>query len=64
MKILKTNHGDLKLPAFLPDATSGFIKGVDSKDLYSVNIDGVVVNAYHALKRNLVKNFHGRALNI
>lgn len=59
MKILKTNHGDLKLPAFLPDATSGFIKGVDSKDLYSVDIDGVVVNTYHALKRNLIGTIAG-----
>jgi len=47
---LKTLHGNLKLPAFFPDATFGQIKGLDNKKLRKIDVDGVVVNAYHFLK--------------
>ncbi|PIN77616.1 hypothetical protein COV15_01670 [Candidatus Woesearchaeota archaeon CG10_big_fil_rev_8_21_14_0_10_34_12] len=47
---LKTLRGNLKLPAFFPDATYGQIRGLDNKKLRKLNVDGVVVNAYHFLK--------------
>ena len=54
MQQIKTNHGVLKLPAFLPDATAGFVKGIDSNDLIQASVDGVVVNTYHLMQRTLV----------
>ncbi|MEK6878514.1 MAG: tRNA guanosine(34) transglycosylase Tgt [Nanoarchaeota archaeon] len=53
-KILKTNSGNLKLPAFLPDATLSYIRGLDSQDLENTKTSGVVVNTYHLLANNLI----------
>src|SRR3989344_3897857 len=53
-KSLKTTHGNLQLPAFFPDATYGKIIGIDNKDLNKIKLDGLVVNAYHILKNNLL----------
>lgn len=38
-----------KLPIFLPDATRGVVKALDSRDLESVGIKGVMVNTYHLI---------------
>lgn len=54
LKELKTLHGNLKLPAFFPDATQGYIRGPSSRDLINLNVDGVVVNTYHLLLHNLI----------
>lgn len=35
------------MPAFFPDATLGFVRAVETKDLFSIGTSGVVVNAYH-----------------
>ena len=55
IKKIKTLHGELKLPAFFPDATRGFIKCLSDEDLVKTNSAGVVVNAYHLLKENKIK---------
>jgi queuine tRNA-ribosyltransferase len=55
MKALKTLHGNLKLPAFFPDATYGHVIGTSVKDLENCKIDGVVVNTYHLLKHKLIE---------
>lgn len=39
----------LTLPTFFPDATRGVIRSVDSNDLRSVNVPGIVVNTYHLM---------------
>ena len=44
-----------KLPIFLPDATRGVTKGVDSIDLVGAGIEGVVVNTYHLMSSPGVK---------
>jgi queuine tRNA-ribosyltransferase len=54
MKQLKTLHGTINLPAFFPDATYGQVKCVSSSELENIGIDGVVVNAYHLLKHNII----------
>ncbi len=41
----------LKLPAFLPDATSGYVRAVDSRDLERVNIQAVVMNTFHLMQK-------------
>lgn len=45
--IIETAHGRLKTPLFLPDATRGFIKTLDSADLKLSGAEALVVNTYH-----------------
>src|SRR3989344_158343 len=45
----------LHLPAFFPDATYGHIISLNSKNIEKTKVDGVVVNIYHLLKHNLIK---------
>ena len=52
---LQTKNGVVSLPAFFPDATSGFVKGVDSQDLVKAGIRGLVVNTYQILRLSLAK---------
>ena len=48
---LVTRRGTLDVPTFLPDATRAGVRGVSSDDLRRIGIDGVVVNAFHLLRR-------------
>jgi queuine tRNA-ribosyltransferase len=43
-------HGTLRLPAFLPDATRAVVRAVDSADLESVGIEGLVMSAFHLMQ--------------
>ncbi len=47
MNSLDTNHGLLSLPVFLPDATRGLVRAIDSQDLEACKIEAVVVNTLH-----------------
>lgn len=47
MKTLNTNHGPLKSPVFLPDATRGVVRAIDTADLENCKIEGLVVNTLH-----------------
>src|SRR5215467_10960107 len=42
-------HGQVSFPAFLPDATYGVVRSVDSTDLRSCNVPAVVMNAFHLM---------------
>jgi len=44
---LKTNHGELKTPFFMPDATRGFIKLLSPLDLKKTGTQALVVNTFH-----------------
>ena len=44
-------HGQLSLPAFLPDATLGVVRNVDSSDLEQCGIEAVVMNTFHLMQR-------------
>ena len=46
-KNIKTAHGSIITPAFLPDATRGYIKTLDNNDLKKVGVKSMVVNTYH-----------------
>ena len=48
---LATQRGTLAVPTFLPDATRAGVRGASSRDLREVGIEGVVVNAFHLLRR-------------
>jgi len=44
---LPTPHGEIRLPAFLPDATQGVVKTVDAEDLVQCGVEAVMVNTLH-----------------
>ena len=48
---LDTPRGTLAVPTFLPDATRAGVRGVSSDDLRRIGIEGLVVNAFHLLRR-------------
>ncbi len=48
---LSTIHGRLDFPGFLPDATFGLVRTVDSHDLIGVGIQAVVMNTFHLMQR-------------
>lgn len=48
---LATRRGTLAVPTFLPDATRAGVRGVSSEDLRGIGVEGVVVNAFHLLRR-------------
>ncbi|HXK52888.1 queuine tRNA-ribosyltransferase family protein [Candidatus Nomurabacteria bacterium] len=47
MKELEIKRKSYKTPIYLPDATLGVVRGLDSKDLLGAGVKGVVVNTYH-----------------
>jgi queuine tRNA-ribosyltransferase len=51
LSILPLAHGDLTLPAFLPDATLGVVRSVDSADLEQCGVQAVVMNTFHLMQR-------------
>lgn len=51
--ILRTTHGDLQTPTFLPVATKGVVKTLDSRDLNELGVQGIIVNAFHLWIRGL-----------
>lgn len=54
IKVLKTNHGNVPLPAFFPDATKAVIKSIDSTDLKNTQTPGLVTNTFHLLHQDTV----------
>ncbi len=50
-RALHTEHGELALPAFLPDATRGVIRTLDWADTLGCGIQGLCVNTFHLQNR-------------
>lgn len=46
-KKIKTAHGSIKTPIFLPDATRGYIKTLTNQDLKNAGVRSMVINTYH-----------------
>lgn len=44
-------HGSLPLPAFLPDATQGVVRAIDSLDLEQCEVQALVMNTFHLMQR-------------
>ncbi|NPV57154.1 MAG: queuine tRNA-ribosyltransferase family protein [Anaerolineae bacterium] len=44
-------HGNLPLPAFLPDATYGMVRAVDAADLEASQVPALVMNTFHLMQR-------------
>ena len=49
--LLRLPHGQLDLPVFLPDATLGVVRSVDSTDLIACRVQAVVMNTFHLMQR-------------
>lgn len=47
---LSLPHGDLRLPIFLPDATKGVVRSVDSADLEGCGVEALVMNTFHLMQ--------------
>jgi queuine tRNA-ribosyltransferase len=62
---IETQHGDLSLPAFLPDGTRAIVKSVDSIDLAASKTRALVVNTLHLSSKPGVTtiNQHGSVHN-
>jgi len=48
---IQLRSGLLKTPVFLPDATLGVVRSVDSLDLENCGIEAVVMNTFHLMQR-------------
>lgn len=48
---LRLPHGTLRLPTFLPDATQGVVRSLDSVDLEQCGIQAAVMNTFHLMLR-------------
>lgn len=48
---LKLPHGAIALPAFLPDATRGVVRAVDSADLEACGVQALMMNTFHLMQR-------------
>jgi queuine tRNA-ribosyltransferase len=49
--VLRLAHGDLPLPAFMPDATLGVVRTLDAADVEACGVDAVVMNVFHLMQR-------------
>ena len=47
MRTVKTAHGELHAPAFLPDATRGVVRTLDARDVAECGVAGLMVNSLH-----------------
>src|SRR5947199_1209610 len=59
---LKTAHGVIDTPAFMPVGTQGSVKGVSPRELRELNAQIVLGNAYHLFVRpglEVIKHFGG-----
>src|SRR5262249_23764799 len=48
---LRLPRGVVELPVFMPDATQGVVRSVDSGDLEGCGIQAVVMNTFHLMQR-------------
>jgi queuine tRNA-ribosyltransferase len=59
---LKTGHGLIETPAFMPIGTQGTVKAVSSRELRELNVQIVLGNTYHLFVRpglEVIKHFGG-----
>ena len=60
--ILKTPHGDILTPVFMPVGTLATVKAVFPRDLYEIGAQIILSNTYHLYLRpgsDIVKNAGG-----
>ena len=61
-KALNLKHGKLTLPAFIPDATFGTVRSLDSSDLEKCGITALMMNTFHLIQHpgaSVIKSLGG-----
>lgn len=59
---LKTKHGDIETPAFIPVGTQGTVKALNPQQLKEIGVQVVLANTYHLMLRpgaDLIKDLGG-----
>ena len=59
---LQLAHGTLEFPVFLPDATRGVVRAIDSADLEGCGVTGLVMSTFHLMQHpgsSVIKQHHG-----
>lgn len=59
---LMTNAGEIRLPAFFPDATYGAVRAGSFEDVYASGLLGLEMNSYHLMSKpgaKLIKSLGG-----
>ncbi len=46
-----TPHGAIRLPAFLPDATRGVVRGLSARQVRQCGVQGLVVSTFHLMSK-------------
>src|ERR1044072_9545673 len=49
--VMRTAHGDVETPAFMPVGTQGAVKGITHRDLESLGAQILLSNTYHLYLR-------------
>lgn len=60
--VLRTAHGDVRTPGFVPLATKGTVKGLEPRDVKALGYDIVLGNTFHLLLtpgHELIRHFGG-----
>jgi tRNA-guanine transglycosylase len=60
--VIKTPHGDIETPIFVPVGTQATVKSLDPKQIHELGAQAVLANTYHLHLRpgeNLIKQFGG-----
>ncbi len=60
--LLRTAHGEIKTPIFIPVATAGAIKGVPNNILEEIGVEIILANTYHLYLRpglEVIREFGG-----
>lgn len=60
--IIKTKHGEIHTPIFMPVGTKATVKTLSAQDLYDINAEIILANTYHLYLRpgeDLVKKMGG-----
>jgi queuine tRNA-ribosyltransferase len=60
--ILKTSHGDIQTPVFMPVGTAGSVKSLGPDDLINLNVQILLGNTYHLYLRpgcDVIRMFDG-----
>jgi len=50
-RVLKLTQGEVQSPIYLPDATFGVVRSVDSEDLLAVGVEALVMNTFHLMQK-------------
>ena len=60
--ILKTSHGQVETPVFMPVGTYGAVKGIRPDDLHNIGSQIILANTYHLMERpgkNIISDLGG-----